>query len=110
MNAFGRGDRDTSSRRTDGSVLQALNLMNSPFVTQRIHQNNQGSRVGRLMFQNASPQTVIEQLYLNTLSRPPTSQEIALFTPGLQQQSTRVGTAEGLQWLLLNKLDFLFNY
>jgi hypothetical protein len=108
MNAFGRGDRDTSFRRTDGSVLQALNLMNSPFVMSRIHQNNQGSRVQGLLSQNADAQTIIEQLFLNTLSRPPTSQELALFTPAFQQGNRPA--AEGLQWILLNKLDFLFNY
>jgi hypothetical protein len=108
MNSFGRGDRDTAVRRSDGSVLQALNLMNSQFVMSRIHQNNQGSRVAGLLARNANAQTIIQELYLNTLSRPATSQEIALFTPAFQQGSRPA--AEGLQWVLLNKLDFLFNY
>lgn len=109
LNAFGRGDRDTTFRRSDGSVIQALNLMNSGFVMQRIHQNNQGSRVGELLRQNADAQTIIQRLFLNTLSRPATSQEVGLFTAVFQQLGNRVG-AESLQWVLLNKLDFLFNY
>src|SRR2546428_6594299 len=27
LNAFGRGDRDTTFRRSDGSILQALNML-----------------------------------------------------------------------------------
>lgn len=109
LNSFGRGDRDTTFRRSDGAVSQALTLMNNTFVMNRIHQNNLGSRVATLLSQSASAQTIIQQLFLNTLSRPATSQEIALFTPAFQQQGNRLA-AEALQWVLLNKLDFLFNY
>jgi len=109
LNAFGRGDRDTSVRRSDGSTMQALNMLNNAFVEGRVHQNNAGSRVQTLLTQNASVQTIIRELFLNTLSRQPSDSEIALFTPIFQQQGTRLA-AEGLQWTLLNKMDFLFNY
>src|SRR5262249_46575229 len=71
MNAFGRGDRDTTFRRSDGSLLQALNMMNNGFVDARIGPNNAGSRVQTLINQNASAQTIIQELFKNTLSRPP---------------------------------------
>jgi hypothetical protein len=109
LNAFGRGDRDTSVRRSDASLLQALNLMNNAFVDTRIGPNSQGSRVQALVNQNASAQTIIHELFLNTLSRRPTNEELALFMPVFQQVGNRVG-AEAVQWTLLNKLDFLFNY
>jgi hypothetical protein len=109
LNSFGRGDRDTSARRSDGSILQSLNLMNSNVVMSRIHQINTGSQVQTLLSQNASPQTIIDQLYLNTLSRHPSSDEVAYLTPLFQQQGTRAA-AENLQWVLINKMDFLFNY
>jgi hypothetical protein len=109
LNAFGRGDRDTTFRRSDGSILQALNMLNSPVLLSRIHQGNQGSHVSTILSQTSNPQTILWDLFLNTLSRAPTDQEIALFTPVFQQQGNRVA-AENLQWLLLNKVDFLFNY
>ena len=109
LNSFGRGDRDTLFRRSDGSVLQALNMMNNAFINTRIHQNNAGSRVAQLLTQTSDPATIIRQLYLHTLSRPATAAEIAQFTPSFQQQGNRLA-AEGLQWLLLNKLEFIFNY
>jgi hypothetical protein len=43
------------------------------------------------------------------LSRHPSSDELAMLTPLFQQQGTQVA-AENLQWVLLNKMDFLFNY
>jgi hypothetical protein len=109
LNAFGRGDRDTLPRRSDGSILQALDMLNSPVLLSRIHQNNQGSHVATLLSQTSDSQTILCDLFLNTLSRQPTDQEIALFTPMFQQQGNRAA-AENLQWLLLNKVDFLFNY
>ena len=103
------GDWIRSFRRSDGSILQALNMLNSSFLLSRIHQNNQGSHVATLLSQTSNSQTILWDLFLNTLSRPPSAQEIAFFTPMFQQQGNRVA-AENLQWLLLNKVDFLFNY
>ena len=84
-------------------------MMNNTFVMNRIHQNNAGSRVQSLLAQTSDPTTIIQQLFLNTLSRPATDAELAYFRPTFQQQGTRVAT-EGLQWILLNRLQFLFNY
>jgi hypothetical protein len=109
LNAFGRGDRDTMPRRSDGSILQSLDMLNSPVVLGRIHQNNQGSRVATLLSQTSDPQTILWDLFMNTLSRPPTDQEIALYTPMFQQLGNQTA-AENVQWVLLNKVDFLFNY
>ncbi len=109
MNAFGRGDRNTTFRRYDASLLQALNLMNNAFVDGRIGAAIQGSRVQILISQNASAQTIIQDLFMNTLSRPPSADEVNLFTPMFQQQGNRVAAAN-LQWVLLNKMDFVFNY
>src|SRR5438128_615462 len=109
LNAFGRGDRDTAFRRSDSSILQALNMLNSPFVLTRIHQNNQGSHVAAVLAQTADPGIIIWDLFATTLSRPPSDTEMALFGRIFQQQGNRVA-AENLQWVLLNKADFLFNY
>jgi hypothetical protein len=90
-------------------MLQALNLMNNAFVQSRIHRANQGSRVQQLLSENASAETIIRELFLNTLSRPPSAAEMTVFSGIFQQQGNRLA-AEGLQWVLLNKMDFLFNY
>jgi hypothetical protein len=109
LNQFGRGDRDLNPRRYDGSLSQALAMMNNAFVMGRIHQANAGSRVATLLAQYSDPPAIVYQLFLSTLSRRPTVEELAMFVPTFEQHGNRVA-AENLQWVLLNKLDFIFNY
>ncbi len=110
LNAFIRGDRDVKPRSNEPSILQALNLMNNQFVMTRIHQNNAGSNVARLLVNAAlTPEQIITQLYLATLSRNPTADELNTLTPLFSSQTRRDAT-EAVQWALLNKIDFVFNY
>ena len=110
LNSFIRGDRDVKPRSLEPSIQQALNMMNNTFVMTRIHQNNAGSLVARLLGNSSlSTQEIITQLYLNTLSRNPTQAELTALTP-LFTSSGRQAATEGIQWALLNKMDFIFNY
>ncbi|HQR34910.1 MAG TPA: hypothetical protein PLK30_19390, partial [Blastocatellia bacterium] len=52
---------------------------------------------------------IITELYLNTLSRNPKQSEIAKVLPYFTSMGKQ-GAIESLQWVLLNKVDFLFNY
>jgi len=65
--------------------------------------------VAALLAETADPGTIINDLFATTLSRAPSDREMAMFLPIFQQQGNRVA-AENLQWVLLNKMDFLFNY
>jgi hypothetical protein len=110
LNSFLRGDRDAIERSQDSTLLQALNLMNNSFVMNRIHQNNTGSKVAQLLANTAlTSQDIINQLYLTTLSRYPTTTELntclSTFTTLTRREAT-----ESLQWVLLNKVDFIYNY
>ena len=67
------------------------------------------SGTASILAQTTDPATIIQMLYQYTLSRNPTAQENALFMPMFQQQGVRIA-AEGLQWILINKMDFLHNY
>jgi hypothetical protein len=51
---------------------------------------------------------VIEQLFLTTLSRYPSAAEKARSADF--STMTRQAVIESLQWILLNKVDFIFNY
>ncbi len=110
LNSFLRGDRDVKPRSLEPSIQQALNLMNNTFVMTRIHQNNANSTVSKLLANTAlTSQDIITQLYLNTLSRNPTTEETNALLPLFSSQIKRDAT-EGIQWALLNKVDFVFNY
>jgi len=109
LNGFGRGNRDGSVRDSSGSVLQALNLMNHSFVMGRIHNNNNGSNVQWILRYTTNRTTIIEHLFLSTLSRPPTPAEQLVAAEVMQWLGNQRG-AEAIQWSLLNKLEFIFNY
>lgn len=110
LNSFIRGDRDVKPRSNEASIQQALNLMNNSFVMNRIHQNNAGSLVARLLADaSLTPTQITTQLYLNTLARNPAQSELDALTPLFTSMSRRQAT-EAVQWALLNKMDFIFNY
>src|SRR5262249_34044705 len=100
LNSFGRGDRDLTMRRTDGSLTQGLNMMNNGFVMNRIHQANAGSNVATVLATTQDPTTIVRMLFQSTLSRNPTPQETALFVQSYSGQTVRAAT-ETLQWVLL---------
>lgn len=107
LRTFGQANREQFDRHPGGSILQAMMLMNSPFVTRRVRAEG-GSRVDQLVRSQKSNAEIVDALYLATLSRPPLPEErkVAL---GWLDADRREG-AEDLQWALLNKLDFVFNY
>jgi hypothetical protein len=107
LRAFGQANREQFDRQPGGSILQAMTLMNSPFVTRRVTAAN-GSLVEQLAQSSKSCAEIVDELYLSTLSRYPAPQEKQLAISWIEKDR-RQGT-EDLQWSLLNKLDFVFNY
>lgn len=107
LSGFGRGDRDTALRTNEGSIVQALSMLNDPFVTTRVRAQN-NSLVQRLLGQTHDPGTIVDELYINTLSRRPTAAErsagIAALSSGDLNRKT-----EDLQYALINRLEFLYN-
>ena len=110
LNSFLRGDRDAILRSQDATLLQSLNLMNNSFVMGRVHQSNTNSTVSKLMANTTlTSQDIINQLYLTTLSRNPTTTEMNTLLSSFTTLTRREAT-ESLQWVLLNKVDFIYNY
>ena len=109
LDSLGRGDRDQTTRSSDSSALQALNLMNHSFVMDRIDADIPTGSIAETLSATLDPVEIIRQMYLHTLSRFPSDEEIALLLPMMVQLGAEAG-AESLQWVLLNKLDFVFNY
>jgi hypothetical protein len=107
LRTFGQANREQFDRQPGGSILQAMMLMNSPFVTRRVLAEN-GSMVDRLVKSAKTSAEIVEDLYLATLSRNPLPQEKQLAVSWIEKD--RKQGAEDLHWSLLNKLDFVFNY
>jgi hypothetical protein len=110
LDVFLRGNRDTQPRKPDGSILQALHLMNGPYLEGRLHTD--GPVVNQLMVQTASMSDtdLINTAYLAILSRYPSSAEMDLAVNSLGSGSSHTAAVQDLFWTLYNKVDFLFNY
>jgi hypothetical protein len=108
LNIFGRGNRVDAVRNPESSILGSLSLMNSPFITAKVSAQA-SSTVTRLLQSEPSDELLVQAIFLHTLSRLPSAAEN---TVALARRSGRTRTewAEDLQWALLNKLDFSFNY
>ena len=113
LNGFGRGDRLAEERKSDGSTIQALNLMNDGFVMNRIRSSNAGGQQSILnRYINVADGQLVNQLYMSVLSRYPTQQEMDLASAPLKGTTgpLRIQKGENLLWTLYNKVDFIYNY
>ncbi|MBI4455859.1 MAG: DUF1549 domain-containing protein [Acidobacteria bacterium] len=110
LDAFLRGNRDDRSRSSEGSILQALALLNNSFVTTRIKVSNVNSTVGKLWAnKDLTPAERVTRLYLATLSRLPSLEELdkSILYLGDPVSASKL---EDLQFAFINKVDFIFNY
>jgi len=111
LNSFLRGNRDTTQRSQNSSILQQLNLMNDNFVVSRTRVAASPSLLAiSKMTDNSS---AVEQLFLTFLSRQPTDYERVHALTYLQNATSaaaRSAAIEDLAWVCINKLDFLFSY
>ena len=133
LRAFGQQSRDQFPARVPGSSLQAMLMMNSRSVLDRVQSDGTG-RVAKLLegleadrvvagqawkaatgsipepasLDAAVRRGIVERLYLSTLSRRPLPGEMDVALGALGGDLEQ--GAENLQWALLNKPEFLFNY
>ncbi|HYL38710.1 MAG TPA: DUF1549 domain-containing protein [Bryobacteraceae bacterium] len=111
LNAFLRGNRDDQPRRGDGSILQALYLMNDNFTASRVSMAK-APATGLLAALAGMPNDqAINTIYFAVLSRYPTGDEYNTSLMNLNSSGTgRNKQLENLLWSLYNKVDFVFNY
>jgi hypothetical protein len=95
-------------RSLSPNLAAALHLLNGDVVNQKIRQP--GGRIDRLFQQKKPLPEIVEELYLVTLSRPPSPEEMQAALKEIEQSGNpRVGV-EDLLWTLINSRAFLFNY
>lgn len=102
LRVFGQSDRlIPSSSANDGSVPQALTLMNGPAA--RVITDRQ-SEVLKAALEIKSPPAQVEFLWLSFYARRPTAAE----SQEAQVALARGATTADLAWCLLNSHEFLF--
>ncbi|TWT58254.1 hypothetical protein KOR42_16250 [Thalassoglobus neptunius] len=110
LTTFGRATRETACScevKMEPTLSQALHLLNGDTVNNKMRQGNQ---IKTLLDQGLSPEQVIERLYIVTLCRKPTAEELESLSP-LYAEGTNVQQGlEDAYWALLNSREFLFNH
>jgi hypothetical protein len=111
LDLFGRPARQVAcecERGTQPNIAQALHLLNGDFLTGKIAAKD--GRIQKLLASKTGLPACIEELYMATLSRSPSSDELGKAAQWVQKSdSERVGLQD-LMWVLLNSREFLFNH
>ena len=108
---FGRPVRATvceCERSNEPSISQALHLLNSPEVNEKITHRHGFAR--GLAESSRTPDEIVDEITLSTLSRLPTPDERVLFRQVFERSgSNRRQAVEDVLWGVLNTKEFLFN-
>jgi len=97
---------------TQTSILQALYLMNGKFLADRT-KLDQNESLQQLLRQNTDTARKVRTLYLLTLSRTPSSDEMAKMTRYIESGGGAGDPGQALSdvcWALLNCSEFLLNH
>ena len=92
------------------NLSQALHLLNGDTTQARIRK---GKVVENLIAQNKPPTEILDDIYLKTLSRPPTPVEREKLLAAVAESDKKEdvqATLEDVFWALLNSKEFIFNH
>jgi hypothetical protein len=100
---------DPSVRRDEvaGSIPQTLALMNSPQLATGISSSRRGTVLGKLLADEQDNEAVAVDLYLRTLSREPTDDEVKTCLSHVNGAGSRSEGFEDILWALLNCAEFM---
>ena len=110
LTTFGRARRTTvcaCETQTDPTLSQALHLLNGDTVTRKV---TQGGIIKQLLEGGASAEQVIEDLYIRSLARRPTEEEMAQLQTLVADAADVNQGLEDVFWALLNSREFIFNH
>jgi hypothetical protein len=104
LNFFGVDEGVLDPLEYQAGIPQALRLMNAPQL------NNTQGAITQAMKDGKEPARVIENLFLATLSRRPTSAELTRMLRHTREQATDPQAAyRDILWALLNSSEFVAN-
>jgi len=110
LDVFGRPDPNQDppcERITDATVVQAMHLMNGQHLHGKVTAD--AGRVAKLAAGDATPEAIIDELYLAAYSRLPDQHEKQrLLAEFNREGATRRSVAEDVLWALLNTPEFVY--
>ena len=110
FSTFGRSSRATvcaCETKKEPTLSQTLHLAVGDTVRDRLAANGE---LQKLIEKAATPEEVIEELYIRTLSRRPTSEEKSEMRALIGEAVQDHAAYEDILWSLLNSTEFAFNH
>jgi hypothetical protein len=111
LTLFGRSERVTAcacERSGDVTMPQVLHLQNSEGLLRKMRAGE--GRLSQLLKSNRPDDALVEELFLATLSRPPSDAARAAVSKTLAAAENREEGYRDLFWALLNSKEFSFNH
>jgi hypothetical protein len=103
--AFGYDPSDPRETVT-GSIPQALAMMNGVRINLAVRAIESDTVLGRLLDEINDDKALVDELYLRTLSREPTDEELQIAMEFREFTRNRPAAFEDLFWALLNSSEF----
>ncbi len=100
---FGNDEGSDPTEYQAGISAKPLRLMNGPSLSNP-------TRIADIVRAGKTPEGTIERLYLMTLSRRPTAQELERYTAYVKEQPNANKGYADLLWALLNSSAFAMNH
>jgi Protein of unknown function (DUF1549)/Protein of unknown function (DUF1553) len=88
------------------SIPQALAMMNGVRINMAVRAVGRDTVLGRLLDEIGDNKSLVEELYMRTLSREPTDEEIKTAMEFVRSTRNRPAAFEDLFWALLNSSEF----
>jgi hypothetical protein len=98
-------DPSLKADEVEGTIPQALLLMNNPAIANRVRAR-EGTMLGRLLAQHDRDEEALQALYLRVLARRPTGRELQKCQKYIARVGRRAEAYEDLLWALLNSTEF----
>ncbi|MFT5130422.1 MAG: hypothetical protein ACI8W8_004053, partial [Rhodothermales bacterium] len=110
MATFGRSSRGTicaCETKTEPTLSQTLHLAVGDTIRQRLHAEG---LISKLLAESASPDTMLDALFIRTLGRKPSTHERSELQRLIGDTPTDAAVYEDIFWSLLNATEFSFNH
>lgn len=113
LKAFGRNTREITcecERSEEPSMVQVLHISNGDTINHKLKVSD--NRLGKLLAANLTNEQVIEEAYLQALSRFPTADEKSRTLAVLAEtpEASRREALEDVLWSIFSSREFLFNH
>ena len=114
MDAFSRPNSSSDcpcERDAKPSIVQALHLMNSKLLQEKLASTEARARTQSLVAGRLTPEEIVTEIYLACYSRKPTDEEMKIAAaPFTAEGATRRSATEDVLWSLMNSAEFVFNH